>query len=191
MAKCMDVILGRRTIRRFKSKPVGRKDLVEIVNAGRLASSAGNHQPWQFLLVDDAAVTTNLFTTLGWLGGAPDEKQRPPARVVVLISNPKDKWSAFADGGAAMQNMSLAAWDKGIGSCWIGSVDAPTLSKYLKIPADWKIFSVLALGYPDEKPVAEDSDSDVSAKRDDQGVLHVKKLKLESVLHINAFGAEK
>ena len=189
MSKCMDVILGRRTIRRFKPKAIARKDLVEIVNAGRLAASAGNRQPWQFVLVDDPALVGNLFASLGWLAGAPDERQRPAALVVVLLSNPKDKWSAFADGGAAVQNMQLAAWDKGIGSCWIGSVDALTVAKYLKVPDDWKIFSVLALGYPDEKPVIEDSaDGDVSAKRDDQGTLHVKKLKLDAVLHVNAFG---
>lgn len=191
MSKCMDVILGRRTIRRFKPKAIARKDLVEIVNAGRLAASAGNRQPWQFVLVDDPALVANLFASLGWLAGAPDERQRPTALVVVLLSNPKDKWSAFADGGAAVQNMQLAAWDKGIGSCWIGSVDAPTVAKYLKVPDDWKIFSVLALGYPDEKPLAEDSDGDVSAKRDDKGTLHVRKLALDVLLHVNAFGQRK
>ena len=188
MAKCMDVILGRRSIRRFKSKAVPRKDLVEIVNAGRLAASAGNRQPWQFLLVDEKCLVADLFASLGWLGGTPDEKQRPTALVVVLLANPKDKWSAFADGGAAVQNMQLAAWEKGIGSCWIGSVDATTVSKYLKIPAELSVFSVLALGYPDEKPVIEESDSEISAKRDDKGVLHVKKLLLDAILHVNAFG---
>ena len=188
MAKCMDVILSRRTVRRFQPKPVPRRDLVEIVNAGRLASTAGNRQPWQFVLVDDKSVVDGLFASLGWLGGSPDDKQRPTALVVVLLANPKDKWSAFADGGAAVQNMQLAAWDKGIGSCWVGSVDAPTVVKYLKIPDDLKVFSVLALGYPAETPVAEDSDGDVSAKRDDKGTLHVKKLKLDAVLHVNAYG---
>ena len=191
MAKCMDVIVGRRTIRRFNSKAGPRKDLVEIVNAGRLASSAGNLQVWEFILVDDASLVGDLFASLGWLAGAPEEKQRPAALVVVLLSNPKDKWSAWADGGAAVQTMQLAAWEKGIGSCWIGSVDAPTVAKYLNVSAELKIFSVLALGYPAEKPVAEDADGDVSAKRDSGGVLHVKKRKLESVLHINAYGARK
>ena len=188
MAKCMDVILGRRTVRRFQSKPVARQDLVEIVNAGRMACTAGNGQPWKFVLVDDKSIVDNLFASLGWLGGTPEEGQKPTAMIVALLANPKDKWSAFADGGAAVQNMSLAAWEKGIGSCWIGSVDAPTVAKYLKIPADLKIFSVLALGYPAETPVAEDSDSDVWAKRDDKGTLHVKKLKLDKVLSANEFG---
>ncbi len=188
MAKCMDVILGRRSVRRFTQKPVPRKDLIEIVNAGRLAASAGNLQPWQFVLVDEPALVGDLFASLGWLGGTPDDQQRPTALVVVLLANPKDKWSAYADGGAAVQNMQLAAWDKGIGACWVGSVDAGTVAKYLKIPDSLKVFSVLALGYPDEKPVIDESDNDVSAKRDDKGTLHVKKLKLGAVLHVNAFG---
>jgi FMN reductase [NAD(P)H] len=188
MAKCMDVILGRRSVRRFARKPVPRKDLVEIVNAGRLAASAGNRQPWQFILVDDASLVENLFASLGWLAGSPDEKERPTALVVVLLSDPKDKGVAAADGGAAVQNMQLAAWDKGLGSCWIGSADASTVAKILKVPAGLKIFSVLALGYPAEKPVIEDSDSDVSAKRDDAGTLHVKKLTLAAVLSVNEYG---
>jgi len=188
MGKCMEVILGRRTIRRFKQRPIPGKDLVELVNAARLASSAGNAQPWQFILVDDLGLVRDLCGSLGWLAGAPGENQRPTALVVVLLANPKDKWSAWADGGAAVQNMELAAWEKGIGSCWIGSVDAPTVAKLLKVPDDWKIFSVLALGIPDEKPVAEDAEDDVSARRDPSGVLHVRKRRLDAVLHLNAFG---
>ena len=60
MAKCMDVILARRTIRRFKPEPIARKDLMELVNAGRLASSAGNGQPWEFIVVDDRALVARL-----------------------------------------------------------------------------------------------------------------------------------
>jgi nitroreductase len=188
MAKLMDVILSRRSVRRFAQKPVARKDLVEIVNAGRLAASAGNRQPWKFVLVDDKSLVENLFASLGWLGGSPDEGQRPTALVIVLLAKGKGGDVAAADGGAAIQNMQLAAWDKGIGSCWIGSVDGATVAKYLKIPDDVKIFSALALGYPSEKPVIEDSDSDVSAKRDAAGALHVKKLTMDAILSVNGYG---
>ncbi|HUU44009.1 MAG TPA: nitroreductase family protein, partial [Planctomycetota bacterium] len=166
MTECMDVILSRRTIRRFKSDAVSREDLVALVNAGRLASSAGNRQPWEFVIVDDAPLVKDLHASLGWLAGAPEAGQGPTAMIVVLLANPKDKWSAYADGGAAVQNMQLAAWEKRIGSCWIGSVAEDTVRKLLKVPDTLKIFSVLALGYPDEQPVAEDADDDVSAKRD-------------------------
>jgi nitroreductase len=191
MGKCMDAILGRRSIRRFKQKAVPRKELVELVNAGRLASSAGNAQPWQFVVVDDVDLVGDLCASLGWLAGAPEESRRPTALIVVLLSNPRDKWSAWADGGAAIQNMQLAAWEKHIGSCWIGSFDAPTVARLLKVPDDWKIFSVLALGVPDEEPVAEDADDDVSAKRDSAGVLHVRKRRLDAVLHVNRYGERK
>lgn len=184
----MDVILSRRTIRRFKPDPISRDDLVELVNAGRLASSAGNRQPWEFIVVDESDLVRDLCASLGWLAGAPEENQQPAALIVVLLSNPKDKWSAFADGGAAVQNMQLAAWEKGIGSCWIGSVDAVTVGKLLKIPDEMKLFSVLALGLPAEEPVTEDADDDVSARRDAEGVLHVKKRRLEGVCHLNRYG---
>jgi nitroreductase len=191
MGKCMEVIVGRRSVRRFKQKPVARRDLVEIVNAGRLASSAGNRQPWEFVVVDEPGLVQDLAASLGWLAGAPEEGRRPAALVVVLLANPRDQWSAWADGGAAVQNMQLAAWEKGIGSCWIGSVDAATVSKLLRIPEGLKLFSVLALGLPDETPVAEDADDDVSARRDSAGVLHVRKRKLDAVLHLNAYGRKK
>ncbi|GAF83623.1 unnamed protein product, partial [marine sediment metagenome] len=167
---------------------IPREDLVELVNAGRLASSAGNAQPWEFIIVDDAALVADVFPSLGWLAGAPAEDRQPTALIVVLLANPKDRWAAWADGGAAVQNMELAAWEKGIGSCWIGSVDADTVGKLLKVPSELKLFSVLALGIPDETPVAEDADDDVSAKRDADGKLHVKKRRLEAICHLNRYG---
>ena len=188
MGNCMDVILGRRTIRRFRQDAIPREDLVALVNAGRLASTAGNRQPWEFVIVDDPGLAADVFPSLGWLAGAPEEGHQPTALIVVLLSNPKDKWSAWADGGAAVQNMQLAAWEKGIGSCWIGSVDTDTVGTLLKVPKELKLFSVLALGIPDEAPVAEDADDDVSARRDDADVLHVQKRKLDAILHVNRYG---
>jgi len=191
MGTCIETILNRRTIRRFKQEAIPREDLVEMVNAGRLAATAGNRQPWEFMIVDDPSLVKDLFASLGWLAGAPEEAQQPTAMIVVLLANPKDKWSAYADGGAAIQNMQLAAWEKGIGGCWIGSVAEDTARNLLKIPAELKLFSVLALGIPDENPVAEDADDDVSAKRDPSGKLHVKKRKLDAICHINRYGEKR
>jgi nitroreductase len=188
MGKCTDVIVGRRTIRRFKQDSIAREDLVDMVNAGRLAATAGNMQPWEFIIVDDRGLVEELCGSLGWLGGAPDELSRPTALIVLLLSNPRDKWSAWADGGAAVQNMQLVAWEKGIGSCWIGSVAADVFTRLLEIPDTLKLFSVLAVGRPDESPVMEESDGEVSAKRDREGVLHVKKRKIETILHVNGYG---
>ena len=191
MGKCMDVILARRTIRRFKQEPIARKDLMELVNAGRLASSAGNGQPWEFIVVDEKGLVDDLYASLGWLAGAPDENQRPTALIAVLLSNPKDRWTAHADGAAAIQNMELAAWEKGIGACWVGAKDNETLCQLLRIPESLQLFSVLALGIPDEAPVVEDADDDVSAKRDADGRLHVKKRKLDAICHVNRYGEKK
>jgi nitroreductase len=188
MGKCMDTIVSRRTIRRFKQEAIPRDDLVELVNAGRLAATAGNRQPWKFVIVDDPSLVKDTHASLGWLAGAPAEGEQPTAMIVVLLSNPKDKWSAYADGGAAVQNMQLAAWEKGIGGCWIGSVAAETVAGLLKVPDELKIFSVLALGYPAEDPVAEDADNDVTAKRDETGRLHVHKRRLDAICHVNRYG---
>ena len=188
MSKCMDIIINRRTIRRFKPDAIPREVLVELVNAGRLAATAGNRQPWEFMIVDEPSLGKELFASLGWLAGAPEEGQQPTAMIVVLLSNPKDKWAAYADGGAAIQNMQLAAWEKKIGACWIGSLAEDTVRNLLKIPDALKLFSILALGVPDEDPIAEDATDDVSAKRDADGKLHVKKRQLDAILHLNRYG---
>ena len=87
--------------------------------------------------------------------------------------------------------MELAAWEKGIGACWVGAKDNETICRLLRIPEDLQLFSVLALGIPDEEPVVEDADDDVSAKRDADGRLHVKKRKLDAICHVNRYGEKK
>ncbi len=86
-----------------------------------------------------------------------------------------------------MENMILAALEEGIGSCPIASVDRDKLRKILNIPGDYEISLVLALGYPDESPVEESSEGSVKYWKDKDGVLHVPKKKLETVLHWNSF----
>ena len=83
--------------------------------------------------------------------------------------------------------MILAALEKGIGSCWLLSVDREKLREILNIPENYKIDSVLALGYPDENPVIEDMKDSIKYWKDQAGQLHVPKRKLEDVIHFNKF----
>ena len=91
------------------------------------------------------------------------------------------------DVGAAMENMILVALEEGIGSCAIGSVDRDKLSRILNIPGEYEIPLVLALGYRDESPVEDLFNGSVKYWKDEEGVLHVPKKKLEAVLHLNTF----
>ena len=110
------------------------------------------------------------------------------AWVVVLLNSEHGPVTAKADAAAAIENVILVAVEEGIGSCWIGSVKREELAKILSIPEHCKIDSVVAFGYPDESPVAEDTDEDIAYYLDDKDVLHVPKRKLEDVMHRQRYG---
>lgn len=186
-----DLILSRRTIRQFKPDPVARDILEQLVNAARLAPSAANLQPLEFVVVDEEELRSQLFPCLKWAGyispeGNPQPGQEPVAYIVVL-ANLKVKQKGYEhDVGAAVENMILAAWEKGIGSCWIKSVDRAKVSEILKIPGKYEVDSFLALGHPAEKPQLEDMKDSVKYWKDEEGRLHVPKRKLSDIIHYNS-----
>ena len=187
-----DIILSRRTVRRFKPVPVDRSLLEKLVNAGRLAPSAGNLQPLEFVAVDDAEVCRAVFPCLRWAAyispkGNPQPGQEPMAYIVTIVNLAVREKGFEYDVGAAMENMILAAHDEGLGSCWLISVEREKLAEILSVPQGFRIDCVLALGYPAESPVAEEFTESIKYWQDAEGVLHVPKRPLKSVLRINRF----
>jgi len=187
-----DVIAGRRTIRRFKPEPVARELLERLVNVGRLAPSAANLQPLEFVVVDEAGLKAEVFPCLKWAAyivpaGDPKPGEEPAAYIVTL-ANTKVREKMFEyDVGAAMENMILAALAEGVGSCWMLSIDRDKLRAVLGVPEDYRVDSVLALGYPAEEPVAEVMGESCRYWKDADGRLHVPKRALASVIHVNRF----
>lgn len=190
--KLYDLIVSRRSIRQFKSESIPKELLEKLVNAARLAPSAANLQPLEFIVVDDEEIRKDIFSCLRWAAyiapeGNPRPGQEPVAYVVVLV-NTKIRDKGFErDAGAAIENMLLAAWEQGIGSCWIISIDRSRVHEILGIPEDYSIDSIIALGYPAEKPIVEDIKDSVKYWKDKQGRHHVPKRKLEDVIHFNTF----
>jgi len=187
-----DLIISRRSIRQFKQEPVSRDILQKFINASRLAPSAANRQPLEFVVVDEERIRKEVFTCLKWAAyiapeGNPKPGHEPVAYIVVLVNSEIREKGFEWDVGAAIENMILAAWEKGIGSCWLLSVDREKLREILNIPENYKIDSVLALGYPDENPVIEDMKDSIKYWKDQAGQLHVPKRKLEDVIHFNKF----
>ncbi|HDL18045.1 MAG TPA: nitroreductase, partial [Bacteroidetes bacterium] len=151
------LILSRRTIRRFQQKEIPGETLSELVQAARLAPSGSNLQPLTSIIVNRKELLPEVFFTTRWAGyitpkGTPSPEERPTAYIVVLINRNIRAAGGYHDSGAAMMSMILAAWEKGIGSCWIGSVEREQLAALLAIPAHFEIDCVLALGYPAEQP---------------------------------------
>jgi len=144
----LDVILNRRSIRRYENKEIPKDVLDKIVEAGRQSPSAANRQPYHFVIVTDSEIKKELKGLVSrFLKDAPV--------VIVGCANPKalltGKW-ATVDTTIALENMVLAAWSLGIGSCWIGSFNEEKTKELLKIPEDWKVVALVTFGYPAEQP---------------------------------------
>jgi nitroreductase len=188
-----DIILSRRTVRQFKRLPVKRAMLKDVVNAGRLAPSAANLQPLEFVIVDDEKVCRKVFPCLRWAAyiaprGNPRPGQEPMAYVITLVNlGIRDKSFEY-DVGAAMENMILAALEAGLGSCWLLSIEREKIAAILRIPPTYRIDSVLALGVPAESPLAEEMTGSFKYWKDEEGELHVPKRPLRAVCHFNRFG---
>ncbi|NIM89499.1 MAG: nitroreductase [Candidatus Aminicenantes bacterium] len=187
-----EVLLTRRSIRQFKAQPVSRNILEKLVNAARLAPSAANIQPLEFVVVDEEEVRGKIFSCLRWAAYiAPQGNPRPghePMAYIIILANTGIKEKGYEyDAGAAIENMILAAWDQGIGSCWLLSVERDKIQAVLEIPKTHRIDSVLALGYPDEEPAVEVMEDSVKYWKDSTGRLHVPKRKLEDIIHFNKF----
>jgi nitroreductase len=188
-----EAIVGRRTIRQFDPKPIPRGILEKIANAARLAPSAANLQPLEYVAVDDAAIRTKIFPCLKWAAaisplGNPRSGHEPTAYVFVLVNTlVRDKMYEY-DAGAAVENMALAAWGEGIASCWLVSIDKPRIVELLGIPETRRLDSVLALGYPGQVSVVETmSEERKKYWQDSDLMFHVPKRGLTEILHFNKF----
>lgn len=186
----LEFIKSRRTIRRYRQQKIDQSILTELVQCARMAPSASNRQPLEYFIVQQDELLEQVFRTLSWAGyiapeGNPREGEKPVAYIVVLMKKENDKPVAKYDAGAAIENMLLAAWSYGIGSCWLGSVKRSELAQVLSIPEDYVIDSVIALGYPAEKSVTEEAGDSIKYYKDADQVLHVPKRPLKSILHID------
>ena len=187
-----EIMTKRRSIRRFRQDPIPFVTLKKLVNAARVAPSASNLQPLEYIVVDNKNLLHEVFTTLSWARhitpkGDPPEGERPTAYVVVLANKEVSDSGYERDVGASAENIALAALEEGIGSCLLGSIDRDKLRKILDVPSSLAIDLVIALGYSAECPVVEEMADSMEYWKDESGILHVPKRKLESILHRNKY----
>jgi len=189
-----ETLIKRRSIRRFKDKPVPYAVLGNCVNAARLAPSAANLQPLEYIVVDEEQLLDIVFDTLKWANyisprGNPPHGERPRAYIVVLINRTIRANGYEYDVGLAVGNIILVALEEGLGTCCIGSIDRAKLMEILKVPDHYTIALVVALGYPNESPIAEEFAGSIKYWQDESKVLHVPKRKLVDILHRNSFAS--
>ncbi len=161
-----ELIIRRRTIRKFKQTPLTQEQLVRYIDAARVAPSAANLQPLKYAVVTSKDMTDKVFLTLKWAGYLkgeynPKENERPTGYIVICGDSDIKNGGYDMDVGAAAENIILTALADGVGSCWLGSVERPRLKRLLSLPDNLEISCVIALGYPDEEPkevVMKDND---------------------------------
>jgi nitroreductase len=108
--EALEAIRKRRSVREYTGDPVPREALETIVDAGRLAPSGNNRQPWEFIAVTDREIINELKGAAHWL-----EKV---GAVIGVVLDPTSRWWV-EDGAAAVENMLIASTALGYGSCWL------------------------------------------------------------------------
>jgi len=148
----IEAIFGRRSVRRYLPEKPKREDILKILEAGIWAPSGHNNQPWRFVVIwsDEVKEKLSQLTIYKEL------VKKAPVLIGVFLEKKamyhkiKDHQSA----GACMQNMMLAAYGLGLGSCWLGEIlkNEDKVKEILGLPKeDYEMVAMLAFGYPNDK----------------------------------------
>lgn len=154
----IEAIKTRRSIRKYKVESVPEEAVTTILDCGRWAPSAGNRQPWKFIVVRDSELKKRLGRALPAGAFVADA----PLAIAVVI-DPAESSHPVEDGAAVTQNMLLAAHALGLGSCWIGtynSANEATAKEVLGVLPEHRLLSVIAIGYSAESPTKTRKDLD-------------------------------
>jgi len=145
LVEVLEAIRTRRSIRSFKDEKISEEDSVKILEAARLAPSAGNKQPWTFIYVRDPQVLRMIKNC------SPGFYADATAAVIIGIDK-KDEARGILDACFAAENILLAAHALGIGSCPIVSFNSDAVREIVNAPETWRPILVVSLGYPDKIP---------------------------------------
>lgn len=144
-----EAIRKRQSVRDYEDKPVPEEKLRNVLEAARLAPSANNRQPWKFVVVkerkrrQELAQAANGQTFIG----------ESPIIIAAVATNPEHIMtcgvpSYAVDLAIAVDHMTLAAVDEGLGTCWIGAFSQQKVREILRIPAKYRVVTLLPLGFP-------------------------------------------
>lgn len=145
----LQFIKSRHSVRKFIDRPVEPKNISLVLEAARWSPSAGNCQPWRFVVVTDKEKSRHFdpFFHQPWVEKAPV--------VIVVLAAPGDSKRRYGEGSnyyimdcsAATMNMLLMAHDLGLGAVWVGAFSKEAVRKQLNIPEKYEVFALVPLGY--------------------------------------------
>lgn len=160
----MECLRTRRSVRNFLDKEIPKEVIEDIVDAGRLAPTANNMQPWDFIVVTSKDMRKRIANITDYGRFIADA----PVCIAVVC---RDTKYYLEDGAAATENIMLAARAHNIGTCWVAGDKKPYAGKILdmlEVPSGYRLISLIAIGYPRSEPA-------LYGKRELKEVLHWEK----------------
>jgi nitroreductase len=150
----LDAIRTRKSVRRYLNKTVEEDKLLAVLEAGRLAPSASNRQEWRFIIVKDTETKKKLAEA------ANSQSFVAEASAVIAACAETDEHVMSCgqacypiDVAIALDHISLAAVELGLGTCWIGAFDESKVKQILKVPVEVRVVALMPLGYPYDSSV--------------------------------------
>lgn len=151
-----DAIETRKSVRRYLDKPVENEKLTAVLRAGRLAPSAGNRQEWRFIIVRDAETRKRIAEA------ANNQTFVSEAPTIIVACAEKDGHIMMCgqpcypiDVAIALDHITLAAVELGLGTCWIGAFDEEKVKAILNIPNEIRVVELMPIGYPVDQSIKE------------------------------------
>ncbi len=150
----IELATQRSSVRNFEAKPVEKEKLLYVLEAARIAPSAANFQPWKFLVVTDPEILKSVHALYHreWLVTAP--------AIIVAMGDHNKGWHRKTDGkdftdidvAIAVDHLTLAATEQGLGTCWICNFDAEKCSAIFNAPDNIEMIALIPIGYPVIEP---------------------------------------
>lgn len=168
MNNIIDIIKSRRSIRKYTDRPLDKNTLDKLIEAAQWAPTGMNEQPWGFIAVEDKTLIKELSDrSIPYIKELVEQDRKFErykrrlnvknfsifyhAPCVIIILGKKSAFSPENDCAMAAQNMMLAAWSMGIGSCWIGMMRVLDMDAWFRetfeVPDAYTIIAPIALGY--------------------------------------------
>lgn len=152
--ECMS---GRRSIRKYLGDPVPGEKLRRLIEAARVAPSWANKQCCHFILVTDPTAKEGVLAAVPAQNRARSALEQAPVIVVAcanpaLSGNMEGKPYYMLDVGIAMEHLVLAAYNEGLGTCWMGWFDEAAMKQALGVPEEIRVVAISPLGFPAESP---------------------------------------
>ncbi|HHW48744.1 MAG TPA: nitroreductase [Clostridiaceae bacterium] len=145
----LEIARKRYSVRDFKDIPVEKEKILQVLEAARIAPSAVNYQPWHFIVITDETMKNKVAEAY-----ARDWFKKAPV-IIVACGDHSKSWKrkdgkdhCDIDVAIAVDHITLAAADLGLGTCWVCAFDADKCHETLGLPDNLEVVALIPMGYP-------------------------------------------